>query len=109
MDVYLQCVKVLNTVSCNSLIEKVMEDRPGKWATRGTENWLSCWARRVVISSTKPIQRPVTSGVSHVFILGPAVFNLFVNDLDDWMECTLSKSAGDTKLGGVADALGSLR
>ena len=98
--IYLDFQKAFDKVPHQRLLKKIKTHGITGKIHSWLEDWLTERKQRVVINGKASDWRNVLSGVPQGSVLGPILFTIYVNDMDEGLTCKISKFADDTKITG---------
>ena len=96
--IYLDFKKAFDKVPHQRLLLKLKAHGIGNGMINWIEKWLIDRRQRVVVDGEVSNWKAVLSGVPQGSVLGPILFLIYINDLDDDITSTVLKFADDTKV-----------
>ena len=96
--IYLDFQKAFDKVPHQRLLLKLKAHGIGDNITDWIKQWLTDRRQRVVVDGEVSNWKSVLSGVPQGSVLGPILFLIYINDLDDSITSNVLKFADDTKL-----------
>ena len=96
--IYLNFQKAFDSVQHQRLIIKLKSHGIGICILNWTEQWLSDRRQRVVVDGEVSNGKPILNGVPQGSVLGPILFLVYTNDLEEVVTSNILKFADDIKL-----------
>ena len=96
--VYLDFQKAFDKVPHKRLLLKLKAHGIGNDVINWIEKWLTPRRQRIIVDGEISNWKSVLSGVPHVSVLGPNLFLIHINDLEDDISSNVLKFPDDTKL-----------
>ena len=97
-EIYLYFQKAFDKVPHQRLIRKLKSHGMGNSIINWIEQWLTDRRQRVVVDGDVSSWKPVLSGVPQRSVLGPVLFLVYINDLEEGVTRKILKFADGTKL-----------
>ncbi len=96
--IYLDFQKAFDKVSHQRIILKLESHGMGNSIVNWIEQWLTDRRQRVIVDGEVSSWKSVLSGVPQGSVLGPILFLVYINDLEEGVTGNILKFADDTKL-----------